>query len=209
MLPVRSTLSTNCVFMMMFYHKIYRMIYSNANYIYTDTQRFHCVDLINYNINIQKERNLVFKLKICRCLIVLYIKLYKILLFAQQQDVVEIESAPVARPIRRRKTSQNDHSHGSFFLRIGAIGERKFRLFTRMKFESIRYKILMSLLYISFSAFGLGTMIYNGLEFGTFFELPLISPCYLILKGVNPVLQMVFTFMQMYFIFMNSRVSCI
>lgn len=58
-----------------------------------------------------------------------------------------------------------------------------------------------------FAAFGLGTMIYNGLEFGTFFELPLESPCYLILKGVNPVLQMVFTFMQMYFIFMNSRVS--
>lgn len=60
-----------------------------------------------------------------------------------------------------------------------------------------------------FTAFGLGTMIYNGLEFGTFFELPLESPCYLILKGINPVLQMVFTFMQMYFIFMNSRVSCL
>ncbi|XP_026746625.1 proton channel OtopLc-like isoform X4 [Trichoplusia ni] len=97
--------------------------------------------------------------------------------FQQQQDIVEMEAGPVARPIRRRKTSQNDHSHGSFFLRIGAI------------------------------AFGLGTMIYNGLEFGTFFELPLESPCYLILKGVNPVLQMVFTFMQMYFIFMNSRLN--
>ncbi|CAG5009785.1 unnamed protein product [Parnassius apollo] len=95
----------------------------------------------------------------------------------QQQDVVELEAGPVARPMRRRKTSQNDHSHGSFFLRIGAI------------------------------AFGLGTMIYNGLEFGTFFELPLDSPCYLILKGINPVLQMVFTFMQMYFIFMNSRLN--
>ncbi|CAH2979551.1 unnamed protein product [Chilo suppressalis] len=97
--------------------------------------------------------------------------------FQQQQDVVELEAGPVARPVRRRKTSQNDHSHGSFFLRIGAI------------------------------AFGLGTMIYNGLEFGTFFELPLESPCYLILKGINPVLQMVFTFMQMYFIFMNSRLN--
>ncbi|XP_062527735.1 proton channel OtopLc isoform X11 [Bombyx mori] len=95
----------------------------------------------------------------------------------QQQDIVELEAGPVSRPMRRRKTSQNDHSHGSFFLRIGAI------------------------------AFGLGTMIYNGLEFGTFFELPLESPCYLILKGVNPVLQMVFTFMQMYFIFMNSRLN--
>lgn len=28
----------------------------------------------------------------------------------------------------------------------------------------------------------------------------------MILQGVNPVLQMIFTFMQMYFIFMNSRV---
>ncbi|KAK9727729.1 Otopetrin [Popillia japonica] len=78
---------------------------------------------------------------------------------------------------RKRKTTQNDQSHGSFFLRIGAI------------------------------AFGLGTMIYNGLEFGSFFEIPFTSPCYMILKGVNPVLQMVFTFMQMYFIFMNSRLN--
>ncbi|KAJ8919487.1 hypothetical protein NQ315_002108 [Exocentrus adspersus] len=77
----------------------------------------------------------------------------------------------------KRKTTQNDQSHGSFFLRIGAI------------------------------AFGLGTMIYNGLEFGVFFEVPFTSPCYMILRGVNPVLQMIFTFMQMYFIFMNSRLN--
>lgn len=50
-------------------------------------------------------------------------------------------------------------------------------------------------------------MIYNGLEFGVFFEIPLNSPCYMILRGINPLLQMIFTFMQMYFIFMNSRVS--
>lgn len=50
-------------------------------------------------------------------------------------------------------------------------------------------------------------MIYIGLEFGTFFEVPLKSPCHEILRGVNPLLQMIFTFMQMYFIFMNSRVS--
>lgn len=60
-----------------------------------------------------------------------------------------------------------------------------------------------------FLAFGLATMIYNGLEFGAFFEIPFTSPCYQVLRGVNPVLQMVFTFMQMYFIFMNSRVSSI
>ena len=54
--------------------------------------------------------------------------------------------------------------------------------------------------------FGLGTMIYNGLELGTFFEIPWNSPCYQVLRGINPILQMVFTFSQMYFVFMNARV---
>jgi hypothetical protein len=60
---------------------------------------------------------------------------------------------------------------------------------------------------ILLSAFGLGTMIYNGLELGTFFEIPWNSPCYQVLRGINPILQMVFTFSQMYFVFMNARVS--
>ncbi|KAK9509148.1 hypothetical protein O3M35_006529 [Rhynocoris fuscipes] len=94
-------------------------------------------------------------------------------------DIGELESGmvQVVSPARKRKTSQNTSSHGSFFLRVGAI------------------------------AFGLATMIYNGLEFGAFFEIPFNSPCYQILRGVNPVLQMIFTFMQMYFIFMNSRLN--
>lgn len=50
-------------------------------------------------------------------------------------------------------------------------------------------------------------MIYVGLELGSFFEIPFESPCHQILRGVNPLLQMIFTFMQMYFIFMNARVS--
>ncbi|XP_011699180.1 PREDICTED: uncharacterized protein LOC105456556 isoform X3 [Wasmannia auropunctata] len=95
----------------------------------------------------------------------------------QPQDATDVEAGVATRVLRKRKTSQNDHSHGSFFLRIGAI------------------------------AFGLGTMVHNGLEFGTFFEVPPTSPCYQILQGVNPVLQMIFTFMQMYFIFMNSRLN--
>lgn len=52
-------------------------------------------------------------------------------------------------------------------------------------------------------------MIYTGLEFGSFFEIPFTSPCHQILRGVNPLLQMIFTFMQMYFIFMNARVSMV
>ncbi|CAK9825902.1 Proton channel OtopLc [Anthophora retusa] len=95
----------------------------------------------------------------------------------EYQDAADVEAGVATRALRKRKTSQNDQSHGSFFLRIGAI------------------------------AFGLGTMVYNGLEFGTFFEVPPSSPCYQILQGVNPVLQMIFTFMQMYFIFMNSRLN--
>ncbi|KAK9873107.1 hypothetical protein WA026_020836 [Henosepilachna vigintioctopunctata] len=90
---------------------------------------------------------------------------------------VDLESCTIMKCKKKRKTTQNDHSHGSFFLRIGAI------------------------------AFGLATMIYSGLEFGSFFEVPFTSPCYMILKGINPVLQMIFTFMQMYFIFMNSRLN--
>ena len=63
-------------------------------------------------------------------------------------------------------TSENEKSHGSLFLRIGAI------------------------------AFGLGTLIYAGLEFLTFFEMPKICPEWSILLGVNPVLYMIFVFMQ-------------
>lgn len=76
---------------------------------------------------------------------------------------------------KKEKISETERSHGSIFLRIGAVG------------------------------FGLGTMIYNGLEFGSYFEIPYTSPCYSVLLGVNPVLQATFTFAQMYFIFTYSR----
>lgn len=73
------------------------------------------------------------------------------------------------------KTSETDRSHASIFLRIGSV------------------------------VFGLGVMIYNGLEFGAYFEIPYESPCYSVLLGVNPLLQATFTFGQMHFIFVNSR----
>ncbi|OQR78537.1 otopetrin-2-like [Tropilaelaps mercedesae] len=84
-------------------------------------------------------------------------------------------ASAVPRVVKQR-ISENDRSHGSLFLRVGAI------------------------------AFGLGTMVYNGLEFGSYFEIPTSSRCYSPLLAVNPVLQMAFTFAQMYFIFMNARV---
>lgn len=77
--------------------------------------------------------------------------------------------------------------------------------------SSLKFYILtpqfVEITLLLFSAFGLGTMIYTGLEFGAFFEIPFNSPCHQILRGVNPLLQMIFTFMQMYFILMNARVG--
>lgn len=92
-------------------------------------------------------------------------------------DAATAQSGGVPPRLKKQRISENDRSHGSLFLRIGAI------------------------------AFGLGTMVYNGLEFGSFFEIPSTSPCYSVLLGINPVLQMVFTFAQMYFIFMNARLN--
>lgn len=54
---------------------------------------------------------------------------------------------------KTNKTSESNKSHASIFLRIGGI------------------------------VFGLGVMIYNGLEFGAYFEIPHSSPCYSILLG--------------------------
>jgi Otopetrin len=79
--------------------------------------------------------------------------------------------------IKKLKVSDNEHSHGSFFLRAGAV------------------------------AFGLGTMIYDGLEFGAFLEVPTDSPCFALLRGLNPVLHAAFVFLQMYFIFISARVT--
>jgi len=53
----------------------------------------------------------------------------------------------------------------------------------------------------------LSTLIYDGLEFGAFMEVPSDSPCFSLLRGVNPVLHAVFAFLQMYFIFVSARVS--
>lgn len=65
---------------------------------------------------------------------------------------------------------------GSFYLRLGAV------------------------------AFGIGSMIYSGLEFGQFFELESDKEhCYSFLYGFTPSAHMAFTFFQLYFVFMNSK----
>ncbi|CAH1390020.1 unnamed protein product [Nezara viridula] len=65
--------------------------------------------------------------------------------------------------------------YGSFYLRMGAV------------------------------AFGIGSMIYSGLEFGQYFELERDTKCHNVLLALTPATRMAFTFIQMYFIFLNDE----
>lgn len=66
--------------------------------------------------------------------------------------------------------------YGSFYLRMGAV------------------------------AFGIGSMIYSGLEFGQYFELEQNTKCHNIMLALTPATRMAFIFIQMYFIFLNNEV---
>jgi hypothetical protein len=50
-------------------------------------------------------------------------------------------------------------------------------------------------------------MIYSGLEFGQYFELDPDTKCHNYMVAFTPAVRMIFTFMQMYFIFLNSRMA--
>ncbi|XP_014297368.1 proton channel OtopLc-like isoform X1 [Microplitis demolitor] len=65
--------------------------------------------------------------------------------------------------------------YGSFYLRMGAV------------------------------AFGIGSMIYSGLEFGQYFELERNTKCHNIMLALTPATRMAFIFIQMYFIFLNNQ----
>lgn len=45
------------------------------------------------------------------------------MLFLSQDATVEADPVSTPKNIRRRKTTHNDPSYGSFFLRVGAIGK--------------------------------------------------------------------------------------
>lgn len=49
-------------------------------------------------------------------------------------------------------------------------------------------------------------MIYSGLEFVQFFEFDPYAPCYNVIFAIVPAVHMTFTFLQLYFIFLNSKV---
>ncbi|XP_043190269.1 proton channel OtopLc-like isoform X3 [Amphibalanus amphitrite] len=68
-------------------------------------------------------------------------------------------------------------SYGSFYLRMGAV------------------------------LFGIGSMIYSGLEMGQYFEVPHTAECSNVLRAVTPGLRLTFIFIQMYFVFLNASMS--
>ncbi|VEN40186.1 unnamed protein product [Callosobruchus maculatus] len=91
-------------------------------------------------------------------------------------DSTSVESC--SQPYRSRKVSFSTHKHnhyGSFYLRMGAV------------------------------AFGIGSMIYSGLEFGQYFEMELNTKCHNVLLALTPATRMAFIFIQMYFIFLNNE----
>ena len=57
-----------------------------------------------------------------------------------------------------------------------------------------------------FAAFGIGSMIYSGLELGQYFELERNTKCHNVLLALTPATRMAFIFIQMYFIFLNNEV---
>lgn len=65
--------------------------------------------------------------------------------------------------------------YGSFYLRVGAV------------------------------AFGIGSMVYSGLEFGQYFELKGIAGCQNVLIALTPAARIVLSIVQMQFIFLNTK----
>jgi Otopetrin len=63
--------------------------------------------------------------------------------------------------------------------------------------------------HLHLTVFGVGSMIYSGLEFAQFFEVDITNHCNDILNAITPAARMAFTFIQMYFIFLNAKVSVV
>ncbi|XP_025831814.1 proton channel OtopLc-like isoform X3 [Agrilus planipennis] len=81
--------------------------------------------------------------------------------------------------LEKKIDEQSNHHpirYGSFYLRLGAI------------------------------AFGIGSMVYSGLEFGRYFELKSNDHCHSnLLNAITPATRMCLTLLQIQFIFLNSK----
>ncbi|ELT89103.1 hypothetical protein CAPTEDRAFT_165173 [Capitella teleta] len=86
-----------------------------------------------------------------------------------------IDDLPAPKHPHQRFSMSCSSHTGSFYLRLGAIG------------------------------FGVGAMIHEGLMLGRTLEYKMVPECIHVLTLVRPVIQLTFTFFQLYFIFLNSR----
>ena len=120
--------------------------------------------------------------------------------------------------LRRAHISRNKVSRTSFYLRVGALGEAYFliskisNLASVLKmlpcfdmfhclFDSRQNVIALS---HAFSVFGLGTLIFIGLEIAM--HATMETNCVDDIVIAHPILQALFTFLQMHFLFVNSQV---
>ncbi|CAG9563550.1 unnamed protein product [Danaus chrysippus] len=103
---------------------------------------------------------------------------------SQSESETSSHSEPTAPPQLAGKRlslgfalATRTHHYGSFYLRMGAV------------------------------AFGIGSMIYSGLEFGQYWELERNTNCHNVLLALTPATRMAFIFIQMYFIFLNNEMK--
>lgn len=123
--------------------------------------------------------------------------------------------------LKRAHLSRNQTSGTSFYLRVGALGSRNLlNLVLAIKFwksTGSHYTLSMLMCWCSAAilqsaylcsecaAFGLGTLVFNGLEMAMHSMME--APCLNDVVFVHPVLHGLFTFLQMHFLFVNSQVS--
>lgn len=50
-------------------------------------------------------------------------------------------------------------------------------------------------------------MIHSGLQFGDYFEVEVLDPCRHAVFAIRPIVHLMFTFVQLYFVFLNSKVN--
>lgn len=72
----------------------------------------------------------------------------------------------------------------------------------------INYMNIYVKMYYIFIAFGIGSMVYSGLEFGRYFELKNNNDCIInVLQAITPATRMILTIAQVQFIFLDNKVS--
>lgn len=114
---------------------------------------------------------------------------------------VSSSERPKYRPRVSSLSASKQNHYGSFYLRMGAVGKFLFKFHKQCTLPKKVNEL------ICFLAFGIGSMIYSGLEFGQYFELERNTKCHNVLLALTPATRMAFIFIQMYFIFLNNEVS--